>query len=137
MDIASADKDSINAALDRIKAITAVPEIGEVYNGTIKSIVTFGAFVEILPGKEGLLHVSEIDHKRINKVEEVLHEGDQIEVKLIDIDEKTGKLKLSHKALLPKPDKKENSDKKPFKKHKHDNSQNEGEHNENENTNIE
>lgn len=137
VDIASADKDSINAALDRIKAITAVPEIGEVYNGTIKSIVTFGAFVEILPGKEGLLHVSEIDHKRINKVEEVLHEGDQIEVKLIDIDEKTGKLKLSHKALLPKPDKKENSDKKPFKKHKHDNSHNEGEHNENENTNIE
>ena len=130
VDISSADKDSINAALERIKAITAVPEIGEIYKGTVKSIITFGAFIEILPGKEGLLHISEIDHKRVNKVEDVLHEGEQIEVKLIDIDEKTGKLKLSRKVLLPKPEKQEN-DKKTFKKHKHNHTNNESEPNEN------
>ena len=88
----------------RIRAIVAKPEVGEVYDGVVKSIMPFGAFVEILPGKDGLLHVSEIDYKRIEKVEDVLKEGDRIQVKLLEIDPKTGKLRLSHKALLPKPE---------------------------------
>jgi polyribonucleotide nucleotidyltransferase len=88
----------------RIKAIVAEPEVGEVYHGTVKSIVEFGAFIEILPGKEGLLHVSEIDWKRVENVSDVLNEGDEIDVKLIDIDKKNNKLKLSRRALLPKPE---------------------------------
>ena len=89
----------------RIKGIVAVPEVGEVYDGTIKSIVAFGAFVEILPGKEALLHISEIDYKRFETMEETgLKEGDKIEVKLIGVDPKTQKYKLSHKALMPKPE---------------------------------
>ena len=91
-------------ALARIRAIVAKPEVGEVYDGVVKSIMPFGAFVEILPGKDGLLHVSEIDYKRIEKVEDVLKEGDHIQVKLLEVDPKTGKLRLSHKALLPKPE---------------------------------
>ena len=89
-----------------IVAISAVnePEVGEVYHGTVKSIVEFGAFIEILPGKEGLLHVSEIDWKRVENVSDVLNEGDEIDVKLIDIDKKNNKLKLSRRALLPKPE---------------------------------
>jgi polyribonucleotide nucleotidyltransferase len=79
-----------------------VPEVGKVYEGTVKSVVSFGAFVEIIPNKEGLLHISEIDWKRTNNVEDVLKEGDKVKVKLIDIDKKTGNLKLSRKALLPK-----------------------------------
>ncbi|MDR2410673.1 MAG: polyribonucleotide nucleotidyltransferase [Bacteroidales bacterium] len=106
IDIASADKPSIEAAVARIKAIVAVPEVGEIYHGTVKSILAFGAFIEILPGKDGLLHVSEIDHKRIENVETVLKVGDKIDVKLLEIDAKTGKLKLSRKALIPKPEKK-------------------------------
>ncbi len=106
IDIVSPDKASIEAAKAKIKAITAVPEVGEVYLGTIKSIVPFGAFVEILPGKEGLLHISEIDWKRIEKVEDVLHEGDQIKVKLIGVDERNGKMKLSRKALIKRPERK-------------------------------
>jgi polyribonucleotide nucleotidyltransferase len=95
----------MDAALARIKAIVAVPEVGEVYNGKIRSIVAFGAFVEILPGKDALLHISEIDYKRFETMDETgLKEGDMIEVKLIGMDPKTGKLKLSHKALLPKPE---------------------------------
>jgi polyribonucleotide nucleotidyltransferase len=91
--------------LRRIKEIVAVPEVGETYNGKIKSIVPFGAFVEIMPGKEALLHISEIEWRRFETMEESgLKEGDQIEVKLIGVDEKTGKLKLSHRALLPKPE---------------------------------
>lgn len=74
------------------------------YDGIVKSIMPFGAFIEILPGKDGLLHVSEIDYKRIEKVEDVLKEGDHIQVKLLEVDPKTGKLRLSHKALLPKPE---------------------------------
>ncbi len=105
IDIVSPDKESIEAAKDTIKGIVAIPEVGEVYKGTIKSIVPFGAFVEILPGKEGLLHISEIDWKRIEKVEDVLHEGDKIEVKLIGIDDRNGKMKLSRKALIPRPPK--------------------------------
>ena len=95
----------MDAALARIKAIVAVPEVGEVYNGKIRSIVAFGAFVEILPGKDALLHISEIDYKRFETMDETgLKEGDMIEVKLIGMDTKTGKLKISHKALLPKPE---------------------------------
>jgi polyribonucleotide nucleotidyltransferase len=107
IDIASEDLESIQRAKQRIKAITAVPEIGEVYEGTIKNIVPFGAFVEIMPGKEGLLHISEIDWHRVEKVEEVFKVGDTVKVKLIDLDSKTGKLKLSRKALLQKPEKRE------------------------------
>lgn len=95
--------------MNRIRAIVARPEEGEVYEGTVKSIMPFGAFVEILPGKDGLLHVSEIDYKRIEKVEDVLKEGDKIQVKLLEIDKKTGKLRLSRKALLPKPERKESN----------------------------
>ena len=106
VDIFSADKASIDAALARIKAIVAVPEVGEIYNGKIRSIVSFGAFVEILPGKDALLHISEIGHRRYETMEETgLKEGDMIEVKLIGIDPKTNKLKLSRKVLLPKENK--------------------------------
>jgi polyribonucleotide nucleotidyltransferase len=104
VDIASANKESIDRAIAKIKGIIAVPEVGEIYEGTIKSIVEFGAFVEILPGKEGLLHVSEIDYKRIAKVNDVLNIGDKVEVKLLEVDGKSGKLRLSRKALLPKPE---------------------------------
>ncbi len=104
IDIVSPDKASIEAAKARIKGIVAVPEVGEVYEGTIKSIVPFGAFVEILPGKEGLLHISEIDWKRIEKVESVLHEGEKVKVKLIGVDERNGKMKLSRKALMKRPE---------------------------------
>ena len=104
VDIASADKESIDKVIAKIKAIVAVPEAGEIYEGTVKSIVDFGAFVEILPGKEGLLHVSEIDYARILKVSDVFTIGDKVEVKLLEIDHKTGKLRLSRKALLPKPE---------------------------------
>ncbi len=105
VDVFGENKESIDGAMERIKAIVAVPEVGETYSGPIKSIVAFGAFVEILPGKEALLHISEIDYKRFETMEETgLKEGDIIDVKLIGLDAKTGKLKLSHKALLPKPE---------------------------------
>ncbi len=105
VDIFGQDKEAIEAALARIKAIVAQPEVGETYKGKIRSIVTFGAFVEILPGKDALLHISEIDYKRFETMEESgLKEGDEIEVKLIGVDPKTGKLKLSRKVLLPKPE---------------------------------
>ncbi|RXQ96793.1 polyribonucleotide nucleotidyltransferase [Ancylomarina salipaludis] len=105
VDISADNKEAIDIALGRIKGITAVPEVGTVYQGKVKSIVAFGAFVEVLPGKDGLLHISEIEHRRLNTVDEVLKEGDVIEVKLIGIDPKTGKLKLSRKVLLPKEEK--------------------------------
>ena len=104
IDIVSSDKQSIEDAKARIKAIVAVPEVGEVYIGKVKNIVAFGAFVEILPGKDGLLHISEIDWKRIENVENVLKVGDEIKVKLIGVDPKTGKLKLSRKVLIPRPE---------------------------------
>lgn len=104
VDVAACNADSINMAMARIRAIVAKPEEGAIYEGTVKSIMPFGAFVEIMPGKDGLLHVSEIDYKRIEKVEDVLKEGDKIQVKLLEVDPKTGKLRLSHKALLPKPE---------------------------------
>jgi polyribonucleotide nucleotidyltransferase len=105
IDIMSNDKAGIEAAKEWIKKLTAVPEVGEVYEGTVKNIATFGAFVEILPDKDGLLHISEIEWRRINDVNEVLKVGDKLKVKLIDIDKKTGKLKLSRKVLLPRPNK--------------------------------
>ncbi len=105
VDIFGVDKDGMDAALARINGIVAVPEVGEVYNGKIRSIVAFGAFIEILPGKDALLHISEIDYKRFETMEETgLKEGDMLEVKLIGSDPKTGKLKLSRKVLLPKPE---------------------------------
>ena len=104
--ISATNKESIDLGLARIKAIVVVPEVGTVYRGKVKSIVSFGAFVEILPGKDGLLHISEIEWRRLNTVDEVLKEGEMVDVKIIDIDNKSGKLKLSRKALLPKPEKK-------------------------------
>ena len=101
------NKEAITAALAWVKKIVTVPEVGQVYMGKVKTIVQFGAFVEILPNKDGLLHISEIDWKKIRTVDEVLKEGDMVEVKLIDIDPKTGKLKLSRKVLLPRPPKEE------------------------------
>lgn len=97
---------SIDEALRLLNAIVEVPEIGKIYKGKVKSVVAFGAFIEIISGKDGLLHISEIDWKRVEKVEDELNVGDEIEVKLIDIDERTGKLKLSRKVLLPRPEKK-------------------------------
>ena len=104
VDIFSENKSSIEAALARINAIVAVPETGTIYKGVIKSIVPFGAFIEIMPGKEGLLHISEVDWARLESLEGVLNEGDEVEVKLLDVDPKTGKMKLSRKVLLPKPE---------------------------------
>jgi len=104
IEISAPDKDAIDAAIARIRAIVALPEVGEIYKGKVKSIVQFGAFVEIMPGKEGLLHVSEIDWKRIENPESVLKVGDIVEVKLLEVDQRSGKLKLSRKALLPKPE---------------------------------
>ncbi len=102
IDVAAANVDDINRAIARIKGITAIPELGEVYEGKVKSIMPFGAFVEFMPNTDGLLHISEISHRRLEKVEEVLKEGDMIQVKLIAIDPKTGKFKLSHKVLIDK-----------------------------------
>ena len=103
--VSTPNKDSIDAALAKIKAIVAVPEVGEVYEGTVRSIMPYGCFVEILPGKDGLLHISEIDWKRLETVEEAgIKEGDKIKVKLMEIDPKTGKYKLSHRVLIEKPE---------------------------------
>ncbi len=104
VEISGASEDAVEAAKKRIKAITALPEVGEIYKGTVKSVVSFGAFVEIIPGKDGLLHVSEMDWNRVESPEDFTKEGEVLEVKLIGIDEKTGKLKLSRKVLLPKPE---------------------------------
>ncbi len=104
IDIMAVDKEALDAATQRIKNITAVPDAGATYKGLIKSITTFGAFVEIMPGKEGLLHVSEIAWERVQNVEDVLTVGEEVEVKLLEVDSTTGKLKLSRKALLPKPE---------------------------------
>ena len=105
VEISSQNKEDIEAAKAKIRAIVAVPEVGEVYDGKVTSIMSFGAFVEIIPNKDGLLHISEIDWKRYETMEETgLKEGDHIQVKLIEIDEKNGKLRLSRKALLPKPE---------------------------------
>jgi len=102
--VSAPNKESIDAALSKIKGIVAIPEVGEVYEGTVRSIMPYGCFVEILPGKDGLLHISEIDWKRLETVEEAgIKEGDKITVKLLEIDPKTGKYKLSHRVLVEKP----------------------------------
>ncbi|GAA0893650.1 polyribonucleotide nucleotidyltransferase [Fulvivirga kasyanovii] len=103
------DKDSMNEALKRIKAIVAVPEVGQVYDGKVKSIMPFGAFIEFMPGKDGLLHISEIKWERVENMEGILEVGEEVKVKLVEIDKKTGKFRLSRKVLLPKPEKKEQS----------------------------
>ena len=125
--VSAPNKDSIDAALSKIKAIVAVPEVGEVYEGIVKSIMPYGCFVEILPGKEGLLHISEIAWKRLETIEETgIKEGDKIQVKLLDIDAKTGKYKLSHRVLIEKPEgyvererrpRRENRDRRPRPEH--------------------
>ena len=102
--ISAPGRDAIEAALAKIKAIVAIPEVGEVYHGTVRSVMPYGCFVEFLPGKDGLLHISEIDWKRLDTVEEAgIKEGDEIDVKLIEIDQKTGKFKLSRRVLIEKP----------------------------------
>ena len=108
VEIAANNKTAIDAAIARIKGIVSIPEIGETYPSKVKSVMPYGAFVEFMPGKEGLLHISEIDWKRIETMEQAgIKEGDMIDVKLLDIDQKTGKYKLSRKALLPRPPKEE------------------------------
>ena len=103
--VSAPNREAIEAALAKIKAIVAIPEVGEVYEGTVRSIMPYGCFVEFLPGKDGLLHISEIDWKRLETVEEAgIKEGDKISVKLLDIDSKTGKFKLSHRVLIDKPE---------------------------------
>lgn len=113
VNIFGSNAETINSALDWVKKIVTVPEIGQVYRGKVKTIVQFGAFVEILPNKDGLLHISEIEWKKIDKVEDVLKEGQEVEVKIIDIDPKTGKIKLSRKELLPRPPRPEPERKNP------------------------
>jgi polyribonucleotide nucleotidyltransferase len=117
VEISAPDKDSIDAAVARIRAIVAIPEVGEVYKGKVKSIVQFGAFIEIMPGKEGLLHVSEIDWKRVEKPEDFLKVGELVDVKLLEIDQRSGKLKLSRKVLLPRPPKEEGKEDQGNKPH--------------------
>ena len=103
--VSGPNKESIDSALSKIKAIVAVPEVGEVYEGTVRSIMPYGCFVEFMPGKDGLLHISEIDWKRLETVEEAgINEGDKLQVKLVDIDPKTGKYKLSRRVLIDKPE---------------------------------
>ncbi len=104
VDIFGENKESMDAALAWVKGIVTVPEVGAIYKGKVVSILEFGAFVEILPGKEGLLHISELDWKKVEKTEDVLNVGDEVEVKLLEIDAKTGKMRLSRKVLLEKPE---------------------------------
>ena len=103
--VSGPNKESIDAAIGKIRAIVAIPEVGEIYDGVVRSIMPYGCFVEIMPGKDGLLHISEIDWKRLETVEEAgIKEGDHIQVKLLEIDPKTGKYKLSHRVLIEKPE---------------------------------
>jgi len=102
--IFSANKESIDKALTWIRSIVAIPEIGATYEGTVKSIMPFGAFVEFMPGKQGLLHISEVSWKRLDSLDGVLKEGDKIKIQLVGTDPKTGKLRLSRKVLMPKPE---------------------------------
>ena len=105
VEISSSNKESLDAAMAMVRGIVATPEVGEVYKGTVSSVMPYGCFVQFMPGKDGLLHISEIDWKRFATIEDTgLKEGDTIDVKLIEIDPKTGKFSLSHKALLPKPE---------------------------------
>ena len=106
VEILGTAQELLDNAISEIKALTFTPEVGEVYKGTVRSIMPYGAFINIGKGTDGLLHVSEIDWKRVENVEDVLKEGDKVEVKLTEIDAKSEKLRLSRKALLPKPEKK-------------------------------
>ncbi|MDR1672935.1 MAG: polyribonucleotide nucleotidyltransferase [Bacteroidales bacterium] len=117
VDVFGENRDAIDAALNWINKIIEVPEVGKIYQGKVVSIVAFGAFVEILPGKEGLLHISEVDWKRLENLDGILAEGDEIEVKLIEVDQKTGKLRLSRKVLLEKP---EGYEERPPREPRHD-----------------
>ena len=105
VNVFATDQEAMDGALRRIRAIVAVPEVGEIYDGVVKSIMPFGAFVEIMPGKDGLLHISEIKWERVEKVDDIMEVGEEIKVKLIEVDKKTGKYRLSRKALLPRPEK--------------------------------
>ena len=105
VNVFATDQTAMDKALGRIKAIVAMPTVGEVYDGIVKSIMPFGAFIEFMPAKDGLLHISEIKWERVEKMDGVMEVGEEVKVKLIDIDKKTGKYRLSRKALLPKPDK--------------------------------
>jgi polyribonucleotide nucleotidyltransferase len=114
VEVSGTNKASIDSAMAKIKSIVTVPEVGEVYEGKVRSVMPYGAFVEFLPGKDGLLHISEMDWKRLETVEESgLKEGDSVEVKLVDIDPKTGKFKLSRKALLPRPERQDGDGERP------------------------
>jgi polyribonucleotide nucleotidyltransferase len=104
IEVASPDKASLDRAVEWIKGIVEEPEVGKTYEGTVKSIQDFGAFVEFLPGKEGLLHISEISYDRLASMEGVYEPGQKIDVKLLEVDQRSGKFRLSHKALLPKPE---------------------------------
>jgi len=105
VNVFATDQQAMDKALQRIKAIVAMPTVGEVYDGIVKSIMPFGAFIEFMPGKDGLLHISEIKWERVESMDGVMEVGEEVKIKLIDIDKKTGKYRLSRKALLPKPDK--------------------------------
>jgi polyribonucleotide nucleotidyltransferase len=107
VNVFATDKEAMDGAMRRIKAIVAIPEVGTVYDGKVKSIMPFGAFVEFMPGKDGLLHISEIKWERLENMEGVLEVGEEVKVKLIEVDKKTGKFRLSRKVLLPKPPRKE------------------------------
>jgi len=107
VNIFSSNQEVMDAAIARVKAIVSVPEVGEVYDGVVKSIMPFGAFVEIMPGKDGLLHISEVKWERLESMDGVMEVGEQVKVKLVEIDKKTGKYRLSRKVLLPRPPKKE------------------------------
>lgn len=104
VEVSATNKASIDAAMNKIKGIVAVPEVGEVYKATVRSVMPYGLFCEFLPGKDGLLHISEVDWQRFESIEDTgIKEGDKIDVKLIDIDSRSGKFKLSRKVLLPRP----------------------------------
>lgn len=109
INIFSNNQDSMDEAISRIRAIVALPEIGEVYTGKVKNIMPFGAFVEFMPGKDGLLHISEIKWERLETMDGVFESGEEVTVKLIDVDKKTGKYKLSRKVLLPRGEKSDKS----------------------------
>ena len=105
VNIFSSNQEDMDNAVERVKAIIAVPEVGETYSGKVKTIKDFGAFIEFMPGKDGLLHISEIKWERVETMEGVLEEGEEIKVKLIEVDKRSGKFRLSRKALLPRPEK--------------------------------
>jgi len=107
VNVFATNKESMDGAIRRIKGIVAIPEVGEIYDGKVKSIMPFGAFVEFMPGKDGLLHISEIKWERLENMEGVLEVGEEVKVKLIEVDKKTGKFRLSRKVLLPRPPRKE------------------------------